>query len=159
MTTARRKLSMLMLIAVAAGAATIGFAATSQAAANDYLFESPSGNIACDFTDQGGGSAHLYCAIEAHNFEDAPMNADTGERCDQNVWFNMQQGMNPLVICDTDGSVTSPLLHRPGLWTLAYGQSLAAGAITCDSDTDGMTCTDATTGHYFRVARESYEIG
>jgi hypothetical protein len=160
MTTVRGKVSMLTLIAAVTGATTIGFAATGHAAANEYLFESPSGNIACDFTDQGAGSAHLYCAIEAHSFEGAPMNADTGERCtDNNIWFNMQQGMKPLVICDTDGSITSPLLHRPGLWTLGYGQSLGAGAITCDSATDGMTCTDSTTGRYFRISRETYEVG
>ena len=160
MTTARRKLSMLMLIAAATGATTIGLAATGHAAANEYLFESPSGNIACDFTDQGGGSAHLYCAIDTHSFQSPTVNAASSDRCaDHNLWFNMQQGMEPLVVCDTEGDITGPLLHRPGLWTLGYGQSLGAGAIKCASETTGMTCTDSSTGHYFHISRESYEIG
>jgi hypothetical protein len=71
----------------------------------------------------------------------------------------MQQGMGPLILCDIDGTITKPLLHRPGLWTLGYGQSLSAGAITCDSEPTGMTCTDRSTGHFFRVSRESYQLG
>jgi hypothetical protein len=160
MTTVRRQLGLVTTIAATTAVAALGMAATSHAAANEYLFQSPSGNIACDFTDQGAGSAHLYCAIEAHSFDGTPMNADTGKRCtDHNVYFNMQQGMTPIVICDTDEAITGPLLHRPGLWTLGYGQSLAAGKITCDSQSTGMTCSDATTGHYFRVARDSYDMG
>ena len=33
------------------------------------------------------------------------------------------------------------------------------GTITCDSEYTGMTCTDSSTGHYFRVSRDSYELG
>jgi hypothetical protein len=31
--------------------------------------------------------------------------------------------------------------------------------ITCVSAETGITCTDATTGHYFRVNRESFQMG
>jgi hypothetical protein len=47
----------------------------------------------------------------------------------------------------------------PGLKTLDYGQTFSRGAITCDSEPSGVTCTDTATGHYFRVAREDYELG
>jgi len=43
--------------------------------------------------------------------------------------------------------------------TLGYGQSRSFGTITCDSEYTGMTCTDSSTGHYFRVSRETYELG
>ena len=43
--------------------------------------------------------------------------------------------------------------------TLAYGQTRSLGTITCDSEYTGMTCTDSSTGHYFRVAREIYQLG
>jgi hypothetical protein len=43
--------------------------------------------------------------------------------------------------------------------TLAYGQTRSLGTITCDSEYTGMTCTDSSTGHYFRVARETYQLG
>ncbi|MDT5016309.1 MAG: hypothetical protein QOD39_2469, partial [Mycobacterium sp.] len=40
-----------------------------------------------------------------------------------------------------------------------YGQSRTFGTITCASEYTGMTCTDGSTGHYFRVSRDSYELG
>jgi hypothetical protein len=43
--------------------------------------------------------------------------------------------------------------------TLAYGETRSIGSITCDSEPVGMTCTDLSTGHYFRVSRETYELG
>jgi hypothetical protein len=43
--------------------------------------------------------------------------------------------------------------------TLGYGQTVFAGTITCDSEPTGVKCTDTSTGHYFRLARESYELG
>ncbi len=34
----------------------------------------------------------------------------------------------------------------------------ALGPITCDSETTGMTCTDNSTGHYFRLSRDNCEL-
>ena len=42
--------------------------------------------------------------------------------------------------------------------TLAYGQTRSLGTITCDSEPTGITCTDSSTGHYFRISRETYEL-
>jgi hypothetical protein len=38
-------------------------------------------------------------------------------------------------------------------------QTQSAGSITCDSELSGVTCTDASTGHFFRVSRDSYQVG
>jgi hypothetical protein len=43
--------------------------------------------------------------------------------------------------------------------TLPYGASRTVAAITCDSEPTGITCRDATTGHFFSVARDSYRLG
>jgi len=43
--------------------------------------------------------------------------------------------------------------------TLDYGQSESLGPMTCVSETSGVTCTDTVTGHFFRVSRETYELG
>jgi hypothetical protein len=44
-----------------------------------------------------------------------------------------------------------------GQWpALAYGQTRSLGALTCDSEPSGMTCTDGSTGHFFRISRDSY---
>ena len=42
---------------------------------------------------------------------------------------------------------------------LDYAQARSAGAITCSSEQSAMRCTDVSTGHFFRVSRESYELG
>ena len=49
--------------------------------------------------------------------------------------------------------------NRPGEQTLDYGQKYSRGAITCESEPSGVTCTDTATGHFFRISRESYELG
>jgi hypothetical protein len=46
-----------------------------------------------------------------------------------------------------------------GLPTLDYGQTHRVGSITCASEPSGVTCTDTSTGHFFRVSRESYQLG
>jgi hypothetical protein len=38
-------------------------------------------------------------------------------------------------------------------------QTPHAGAIGCRSEQSAMKCIDATTGHFFRVSQESYEVG
>ncbi|WP_422227806.1 hypothetical protein [Mycobacterium sp.] len=42
---------------------------------------------------------------------------------------------------------------------LDSAQAPSGGAITCSSEQSAMKCTDVTTGHFFRVSQESYELG
>jgi hypothetical protein len=65
----------------------------------------------------------------------------------------MTQGSAPGLSCHGDTNIV------PGLPTLAYGQTRSAGPITCDSELAGVTCTDNSTGHFFKVSRESYQLG
>jgi len=39
------------------------------------------------------------------------------------------------------------------------GLAPGVGTIRCDSETSGVTRTDTITGHFFRVSRESYQLG
>jgi len=39
------------------------------------------------------------------------------------------------------------------------GPAPGVGTIRCDSETSGVTRTDTITGHFFRVSRESYQLG
>jgi hypothetical protein len=66
--------------------------------------------------------------------------------------INLTQGNPPEPRCHTDTNFVS------GLPTLSYGQTRSADPITCDSEASGMTCTDSSTGHFFRVSRESYQL-
>ena len=61
--------------------------------------------------------------------------------------IGINQGGAPALSCHTDtlrGSVEP---------TLNYGDKWSVNSITCDSEPSGMTCTDAGTGHFFRIAR------
>ena len=42
--------------------------------------------------------------------------------------------------------------------TLDFGETRSVGAITCDSEASVMTCTDASTGHFFRISNDSYDL-
>jgi hypothetical protein len=43
--------------------------------------------------------------------------------------------------------------------TLDYGQTHSRFTFTCDSEQSDMTRTDSSTGHFFRVSRDSYQLG
>ncbi len=112
-----------------------------------YQFQSPGGNIACTM-----GSSGAACDIGDHTYTPPPKPADChlgwGDR------FSLQQGQPAMMDCHGD------TLRIPGLPTLDYGQSQSSGPITCNNDAaSGMTCTDTSSGHFFRVSSGSYQLG
>jgi hypothetical protein len=114
-----------------------------------YQFQSPSGNIECAMGSLGN-KAFASCEITDHMWQ-APPRPD---RC-EGTWgdrFALDQGVPASLVCSSD------TLRSNGLPTLSYGSTWPVNPITCDSEPTGMTCTDASTGHYFRVSRESYEL-
>ncbi len=121
-----------------------------QSAANGpATFRSPSGNINCTLTTPGGDIA-ARCEVVDHTWVAPPppdCHLDSGDR------FYLTQGGSALVGCY--GQEFGPAPQQ----TLGYDQSLSFGTITCVSEYTGVTCTDSSTGHYFRVAREVYELG
>jgi hypothetical protein len=72
-----------------------------------------------------------------------------GDRGDR---FELRQGTAPTLVC------TSDTLRGNDLPTLTYGSAWSVNPLTCDSEPTGMTCTDTSSGHYFRVSRDSYEL-
>jgi hypothetical protein len=114
----------------------------------DYRpFQSPSGNISCliDISD-------VACDVSDYTYKVPP-----GPPCSQHIsWGNrfwLKQGNPAEMECHGD------TLRVPGEQTLNYGQTITAGTLTCESQPSGMKCTDSSTGHYFRVSRDSYDIG
>jgi hypothetical protein len=111
-------------------------------------FRSPSGNINCTLSTPGGDNA-ARCEVVDHTWT-APSPPDchmnSGDR------FGLAQGGAAVVGCYGQ---EFPVAET----TLGYGQSRSLGTITCDSEYTGMTCTDSSTGHYFRVSRDTYELG
>jgi hypothetical protein len=111
-------------------------------------FRSPSGNINCTLSIPGGDNA-ARCEVVDHTWT-APPPADchlnSGDR------FYLTQGNAAFVGCYAQ---EFPVAES----TLEYGQTRSFGTITCNSEYTGMTCTDNSTGHYFRVSRDGYELG
>ena len=64
----------------------------------------------------------------------------------------LDQGTPPAVVCNSD------TLRNSALPTLSYGSTCPVNPISCVSRPSGITCSDATSGHYFRVSRDSYEL-
>jgi len=140
------KMMKLTLIATTAVAATIGLAATAHAD-DTYAFQSPSGNIGCKM---GAGGA--MCEIKDYTwFIPRPADYTMGGKGNR---FILDRGRAPI-----GGDWHSDHEFPDGAPTLDYGQTRTVGAITCDSEPSGMTCTDSSTGHFFRVSRDSYQLG
>jgi hypothetical protein len=139
------KITKLALIATAAVAATIAVPVTAHA--NSQNFQSPSGNIACTL-DTGGAA----CDIREYTYQPPP-----GPECAKHIkWgnrFTLMPGQPGAMACHGD------TLRVEGEATLNYGQTISAGTITCASDLSGMKCTDNSSGHYFQVSKDSYNLG
>ena len=142
------KIQVIQAVSMAFAATTIGFAATAHAE-NGYEFQSPSGNIACNLSSNDG-QGFVACDIGDHTYVSPPpppsCHGGWGDR------FALAQGNSPVMACHTD------TLRIPGLPTLSYGQSRSLGTITCVSEPAWMSCTDTSTGNFFHVSRESYDM-
>jgi hypothetical protein len=143
-------ITTLGLIATASAAGAIALSSIAHAH-DSYLFRSPSGNIGCAIVDQGD-STYAVCKIHAHTWV-TPQTG--GDYCagagDDLLLFT---GHAPSVCSQAD-----QIWIYPSLPTLAYGQTHSVGTIICDSEPSGVTCTDTSTGHFFRVSRDSYQLG
>jgi hypothetical protein len=121
-----------------------------QAAANGPAsFRSPSGNINCSLSTPGG-RIEARCEVVEHSWAPPPREPE----CHLNWGDRFELTQDGGAIFGCYGQQMPPVQE-----TLAYGQSRSFGALTCDSEFTGMTCTDSSTGHYFRVSRESWELG
>lgn len=119
-------------------------------------FVTPSGNIACTIYGDGSGA---NCEIQEHTWV-APASTEGpfGRPCDFNfggLQFYVSQAKPGNLGCYEGASN----FGRPIAKTLDYGTTHTHGDITCASELSGVTCTDTSTGHFFRVSRESYELG
>ena len=152
------KMTTLALILTATVAASITRPAIAHANITGDQFQSPSGNIFCLIGVGNDGQGSVVCQGGRGFVVGKPPG------CDHLAWgdrFSMEQGSAPVSHCHGDTIVpshTSPG-PNPDVPILDYGQTRSAGTITCDSEPSGMTCTDSSTGHYFRMSRESNELG
>jgi hypothetical protein len=151
-------------VAFAAALAALAALSTIPAAAhaddNDLMLITPSQNIRCAMVGQSE-TPYVACQLKnidyvvpagtAHDPGGAPCPSGTGSGND----VMLERGRPGFVACSyaaIGGGVTD--------WTtLAYGDSVSIAGMTCASESTALTCTDTGTGHFFRVSRESYEVG
>jgi hypothetical protein len=107
------------------------------------------GYVSCEVRDHTWVAPAATCTGPYDDAERAQSGGADGNE------FPLIEGEPALLSCYWGaGRLSSP--HKS---TLDYGQTLSVGTITCDSETSGVTCTDSSTGHFFRVSRESYQLG
>lgn len=150
----------LALIAAASAAATLSFAAPANADYSNVQFLSPSANIRCQI-ENDDGTAFAVCKILDHTWEAAPSEycqqasvpgATGGPGSDLQLGKNSPPCLGPHTIqIFYSGPDAPPVLE--------YGQTRTLGAISCESEPSGVTCTDGRTGHFFRISRDSYQLG
>ncbi|KAA0082678.1 hypothetical protein CIW52_17165 [Mycolicibacterium sp. P9-64] len=155
------KATKLATIALAAVATAVVLPATAQADDDYQQFSSPSGNIRCLLLSSGTRTPIAMCQISDFTYsipQGAAVQQD-GAPCEPNTVsgrdIRIDQGKQAYVTCSY-----SAIGSGFGQWpALAYGQTRSLGALTCTSEQSGMTCADGGTGHFFRISRDSYQVG
>jgi hypothetical protein len=107
-------------------------------------FTSPSGNVGC-YID----STAARCDISERDWAPPPRPADC--EFDYGQGITLSTGGAPNFVCAGDTALG-------GGTPLAYGQSITAGTLRCDSAETGITCADSMTKHGFSIARERYQL-
>jgi hypothetical protein len=140
----------LTMLATAAAAAALAVPATASAG-SEPSFHTPSGNIIC-WVAQDMAS----CWIVDYTYSVTPLPPDCGSPGWPNG-FLLANGKPAEMRCSQNPPGTYAGLR--GHTTLDYGQSTSVGVMTCGSEPSGVTCTDTSTGHFFRVSHDAYELG
>lgn len=109
-------------------------------------FQSPTGNVGC-YID----ASSVRCDIAERDWALPARPADCNEQ------VNFGQGLQ-LAADGESGFVCAGDTALGYGDVLAYGSSIAAGAIRCDSAESGITCRDNASGHGFMISRQAYQL-
>jgi hypothetical protein len=155
---ARRALMIAGVCAIV-GAATISLAGSAHANPFSTPFQSPSGDITCNLVNAppddkvdfafGSGKNFVQCDIVNQRWE--PPQPPPGGRADATATLLLVRGQLPIVGYSPGTLAASEPAYN--------NQPLSAGAITCSTEQATIKCTDVSTGHFFRVSEDSYELG
>ena len=114
-------------------------------------FTSPSGNIHCTMFTGTDGQSTARCELVVDPGWVAPPRSPNCQ-LDWGSRLEVSEGSAAAFSCYGQDL-------PPTQGTLAYGQKRTLGSLVCASEPTGMTCTDSSTGSYFRISRESYQLG
>jgi hypothetical protein len=145
---------MIRLVCLLATFAAV-VAAPVSAARPDGWFQTPSGNIGCQYDVQPAGTkSFVWCGVLSGLVPPEPRPA--GGCGVVSYWGN-------IVSLDATGSVTTdpcrgdcgPLCELPHSRVLEYGQSWSGGGLRCRSAITGLTCRNRSE-HGFFLSRQSW---
>jgi hypothetical protein len=143
------KMKRLAFTATATAAATVALAATAHAGVPPS-FQTPSGNILCWIADDAA-----TCRIIDYTYASAPADACSTPGFANEFWLDAAKPAELRCSPEPPGAYSGLRAHT----TLEYGQSRSVGVMTCVSEASGVTCTGTSTGHFFHVSRDSYQLG
>ena len=109
-------------------------------------FSSPTGNIGCLITKR-----QVRCDVSERDWKPPKRPADCPAEVDYGQGIQLRAGGTPEFVCAGDTVLG-------GGDELAYGQSIAAGLLRCESEESGMSCRDVESGRGFTLSKESYEL-
>jgi hypothetical protein len=150
------KTTAIMAVAMAPTAAAIGLAAPTHADVV-YQFSQPGGNVDCMMATRNGDQAWAGCQIHQFSYQPPPPT-----NCPVGGWghtFRLDQG-NPGFLACNSGVLVSP---KPA--PLDWEQTRTVGALDCQNSNANPSvppstlCRDNSTGHYFRIYSDHYELG
>jgi len=138
-------IKFLVLAIVILAATTVFIMPPAHAA--PWIFQSPTGNIACHISETGAA-----CDIGQYHYTPPPRPQ------------NCQQGWGDRVAFDHGGGPAFFGCHWGSflgqLPTQRYDTPLSAGAVTCElNEATGVTCRDTSSGHFFQMSQQSYQLG
>ncbi len=115
-------------------------------------FKSPTGDVYCTMSVSYDDAASVACeggGTYAAPEPECAVHSAWGDR------FALKQGEAPVAQCHND-TIRS---NQPLAPTLDYGQSQTVNTITCTSEPSGITCTDASTGHFITLSAAANTLG
>ena len=133
-------------------------------------FASPSGNIVCGMSSEGGVRCDVAIAQWSLPKKPADCELAWGDSVSlfdgrvalachgDTVLYSAAVGAAETWWNGQPGSQVVTAGERGQLVALAYGASIRSGGVTCTSQTDGVHCTDAKSGRGFDISRTAYTL-
>jgi uncharacterized protein DUF6636 len=117
-------------------------------------FKTPSGNIVCGYGIAPSGEASMECGIKSGlKPPPKPVHCGAGDPNDKRVSLR-DTGRAVPVLCAGDPGPLLPQIQAKAR-VLTYGSTTRIGAISCTSETTGLTCRNRS-GHGFFLSRERW---
>jgi len=157
------KMSAIQAMSVALTVTIIGFAGTAHAGgppnptpspspsptpSQGGQFQNSSQNISCNL-----GSSGAICEINNRGYTISTPPPPCAQHSAWGDRFSLPQGGTVVMDCHND------TIHVQGETVVNNGQTQSAGTLSCTPDTGSVRCTDSSTGHFFFMSPNSYQVG